>query len=141
MNTMDVWTAKLSPIFCKHRVAVAYLFGSYALGMDDHFSDFDLAVVLFELPGEDWWRKWNRLSEEIEPLLETKELDLVFLQRAPVLLQWQVITEGKVLYCADEEVRLSFEEQVIGEWLDFSEWLKRFQKEMVEGILKVDDNA
>jgi uncharacterized protein YutE (UPF0331/DUF86 family) len=53
-----------------------------------------------------------------------------------VLLQWQAISHGKLLYCADEKFRLNFEEKVIGEWLDFSEWLERFQQEMVAGILE-----
>lgn len=125
------------PDICReHGVAVCYLFGSSAQGCDDQLSDVDIAVVFFDEPGDDWLELWLRLSEKMEQVVAPRQLDLVLLQRAPLLLKWQVISQGEVLYCADEMFRIAFEKRVIGEWLDFSEWLKRFHDEMVEGILE-----
>jgi uncharacterized protein len=128
--------SNLPAIFRKHSVAVAYLFGSHAEGVEDALSDLDLAVLYSKPPeNRDWLERWQGLVDEIEPLISPTKLDLVFLQRAPILLQWQAISKGKVLYSADERFRLDFEEQVIGEWLDFSEWLKEFHRDMVTGIV------
>lgn len=139
---MERLKVHLPPIFRQYGVAVAYLFGSQALGLDDPFSDVDIAVLFFEPPNDaDFWQRWHQLAARIEPVVGTRELDLVFLQRAPLLLQWQVISEGKLLYCADEELRLDFEERIIGEWLDFSEWLRRFHDDMVRGILERRNHA
>ena len=137
MGTVELAKLKsaLSEICQKHGVAVCYLFGSSAQGFDDRLSDVDIAVVFFDEPGDDWLERWSRLSEEIEKVIAPKELDLVLLQRSPLLLQWQVISKGEVLYCADELLRITFEERIVGEWLDFSEWLRRFHDEIVEGIL------
>ena len=132
---IEALKGKLPPVCEKHGVAVVYLFGSHAEGVAMEGSDVDLGVVFFEPPSdEDWWERWHRLADDLEPLVPSHELDIILLQRAPVLLQWQAISKGKVLYCADEESRLKFEERVIGEWLDFSEWLEGFWREMVAGI-------
>lgn len=142
LQELEMLMTNLDAICQEYGVAVFYLFGSQAEGYDDLFSDVDIGVVLFEPPNDtDWWERWQRLAAVIEPLIAPKELDLVFLQCAPVLLQWQAISYGKLLYCADEEFRLNFEEKVIGEWLDFSEWFEHFQQEMVTGILEKHYNA
>lgn len=139
MEGRKEWLERLKgelPRICREReVAVVYLFGSQAEGAADSFSDVDIGVVFFDPPGNsDWWERWHRISEELEPLVAPCELDVVLLHRAPLMLQWQATSKGKVLYCAHEELRLKFEEKVVGEWLDFSEWLDGFFREMGEEI-------
>jgi len=131
------WIDNLADICRKHGVALCYLFGSIPEGYADAFSDVDIGVIFFdELTDANWWEYWRRLVEEIEPVVSPRELDLVFLQRAPVLLQWEAIHNGKLVYCANDTARADFEEKVIGEWLDFEPFLKRFQHDMVQGILE-----
>jgi len=118
-------------------VALCYLFGSQVEGYADAKSDVDIGVVFLDAQNDmDWWEQWQRLKAALEPIFSPRELDLVFLRQTPVQLQWETIRKGEVIYCADEIAKTDFEEQVVNEWLDFEPFLKRFQQDMVEGILR-----
>ncbi|MBC8232236.1 DUF86 domain-containing protein [bacterium] len=121
----------------ENSIALCYLFGSHAEGYADGKSDMDIGAVFFDGQGNvDWLKQWQHLKTSLESFFPPRKLDLVFLRQAPIQLQWEAIHKGKLIYCADEIARTDFEEQVVSEWLDFEPFLKRFQRDMVEGILK-----
>jgi len=47
------------------------------------------------------------------------EVDLVDLERAPLLLRGRVLQEGRLLYSADEPGRVAFEVRARSEYFDF----------------------
>ena len=129
--------AYFAEICRKNYVALCYLFGSQAEGYAYRKSDVDIGVAFLDNSKDmDWWEQWQSLKTALEPIFSPRELDLVSLRQAPIQLQWEAIQKGKVIYCADEIAKADFEEQIASEWLDFEPFLKRFQYDMVEGILK-----
>lgn len=105
-------------IFKKFGVNLAYLFGSRAKGRAAPESDFDIAV-LFNVPPCDplALKETAYLTLELGKILPA-ELDVVSLHAAPLLLKYEVVARGKVLYCEDENDRINFEVRIIKEYID-----------------------
>jgi len=53
---------------------------------------------------------------------------------APLTGQYGVIIDSKILYSRDEDARLSFEEMVIDEYMDFKPFLDEYDKEFLKQI-------
>jgi len=125
---------KLAMLFeGEERVLVAYLFGSYARGLETPRSDVDIAVLLSEVPErplEYYMSLELRLAEAFG-----RDVDLVFLNDAPPLLKYQVIKYGRLLFSRDERVRVMFEAKSLCEYLDFSRALKRYDECFMRRIL------
>lgn len=128
---------KLLPVFQQYGVTCCYLFGSRT-GQDFYpDSDIDLAVIFdtFSIVKHD-------LALEIETqdafaeILSPLEVDLLFLQKAPIYLKFDVIKNGKVIYCTDEEFRTDFEDITVRDYLDFKPVLDRYYREMAGTILE-----
>lgn len=82
--------------FCKtQRVAFATLFGSAASGRTTAHSDLDLA---FWLDGKRMEGRELGLTNGLMQLLRRNDVDVVVLNHASPLLQWQVASTGALLY-------------------------------------------
>lgn len=127
----------LNPLrqFCaEHDIVVAYLFGSRAEDRSHERSDCDLAFVLrpaqvelCNLPQRLLW------AEELSLLLGIPT-DLIFLQRAPILLRFEIISKGVVVFCADENFRTDFEELVMRGYHDFKPFVDQYYREEAEAV-------
>lgn len=105
-------------IFKKHRVKLAYLFGSQAKGNAARESDFDIAVLFREPPSDPYaLRETMDLSSDLYQYIPAK-IDVVSLHCAPLLLKYEVVAHHCVLYCEDEKGRVDFEVAVIKEYID-----------------------
>ena len=135
MRTMEDKVKKLAMLFeSEKRVLVAYLFGSYARGLETPRSDVDIAVLLSEVP-ERPLEYYLHLEHELAKVLEM-DVDLVFLNDAPPLLKYQVIKYGRLLFSRDERVRVMFEAKSLCEYLDFSRVLRRYDECFMRRVLE-----
>ena len=135
MRTMEDKVKKLAMLFeSEKRVLVAYLFGSYARGLETPRSDVDIAVLLSEVP-ERPLEYYLHLERELAKVLEM-DVDLVFLNEAPPLLKYQVIKYGRLLFSRDERVRVMFEAKSLCEYLDFSRVLRRYDECFMRRVLE-----
>jgi len=100
----------------RDEVIAAYLFGSYARGTVGPLSDVDVAVLFDE--GSDTDRIYLKLCVEVSKALHTDEVDLVILNEAPVTLKYNILKEGKLLFCRDETKRIRFQVRVINDYID-----------------------
>lgn len=82
-----------------------YVFGSVAKGHAREDSDIDIAVLLEK--EEDVYDVFM-LAQELASILD-QDVDLVQLKTASTVFQVQIISEGQVLYCADDIERVRFE--------------------------------
>ena len=98
-------------------VLFVYIFGSYGRGTVGPLSDVDIAVFLDERL-DDFWPKRLELIEKTTRTLRTDEVDLIVLNEAPLLLRYQVIKTGRLLFSNDEERRIDFEAKTIDFYLD-----------------------
>ncbi len=110
-----VKTAELHDVLSRHRVAVAYLFGSRPSGTARAHSDHDVAVLFATSP--DLWEV-GALQTDLVTVLGTP-VDLVELDRAPLELRAKVVQEGRLLFSADEPRRVAFETATRSRWFDY----------------------
>ncbi len=94
-----------------------YLYGSFALECPGPDSDIDLAVLAQSPVPEEVLRK---LTLELMDL-SGRDVDLVDLRRVPTVLQMQVISTGKRLFCRDRLPCELFETHVFSDYVDLNE--------------------
>lgn len=105
-------------IFRNFNIKLAYLFGSRAKGNTAKESDFDIAVLFKNSPADLLaLKELTFLSLELDKFIPGK-LDIVSLNDAPLLLKYEVVAHGQVLYCEDEAERIKFEVSIIKEYID-----------------------
>lgn len=118
------------------KVGIVYLYGSVVQGYVSKLSDIDIGVVftdpkVLENSLEIYSQLCNIFDEAIKP---KKEIDLVFLQQTSLVLQFNVINEGKVIYEASREFRADYEERVLNGYLDFGGVIDYFNKVAMEAF-------
>jgi len=109
---------KLESVFDRHDfVRVAYLFGSAAQGKAGPLSDVDVGVFMDKrLDKKKMNRKKLMLVNEISDALNTDNFDLVVMNDAPLLLNYNIIKNGRVLKPGKERVQL--ETSLMSRYLD-----------------------
>jgi len=112
-------------------IAIVYLFGSKACGKTSPLSDVDLGFVLKNFcPEEDTSILYNRLFELFSKIYPNSKLDLVFLQKAPLSLQYMAIKYSKILFEQDPLFTVEYECRVIKEYIDFVPILEMYDNVM-----------
>jgi len=105
-------------IFKKHKVKLAYLFGSQAKGNAAKESDYDIAVLFKNNPADLLaLKETSLLSSELHKFIPTK-LDIVSLNDASLLLKYEVVAHGQILYSENEKERINFEVVTTKEYID-----------------------
>ncbi len=124
----------LRPLMVKHNIVAAYLFGSRATGQVHPGSDYDLAVLFKDYdPGKHNLAFRLNLAEEISQLVGT-QVDLIFLQNVPILMRYEIVATGKVVYCTDDDFRTDFEDIAFRDYLDFRPFIEQFYREAGEAV-------
>lgn len=112
-------TINISPeVFNKHKIRLAYLFGSRAKGTFAKDSDYDIAVLFKKKNGiQDFLAESSHLKDELRNFF-SKELDIVALNNAGSLLKFEAISKGVPLFSDDEKFRIDFEVLSVKEYID-----------------------
>jgi len=121
--------------------ALVYLYGSEALGAATRLSDLDVGVVL-EKPDilrqrEERARLRSELSQCLEPVLAARgerEIDLVFLQMASPVLQFEAINAGYPLFVVDPIFKADYEARVIRDYLDIQPLVEAHYQAVLDRI-------
>lgn len=101
-------------------VSIVYLFGSKADGTSTPMSDTDLGVVLKEPQAlSDTRVLYKALYDLFAEQFPASEIDIVFLQSAPLPLQFHAAVEGKILFEADATAASDYKARVTNMYLDF----------------------
>ena len=128
-------------------INVIYLFGSQAQNNTSPLSDFDFGIVL-EKPEKykdntlEIYSELYDIFTEILPKeylrrrfrMREHEFDIVFLQFAPISLQFEAIKNGKILYERDREKRLNYEEYVMKRHADLEYFYNLRHEAILERI-------
>lgn len=99
-------------------VAFAYLFGSHVTGRARSDSDIDIAVVLYN-GDADPLEVALRLPGKLERASGLSSIEVVVLTEAPLPVRGRAITEGRLIFSADEPVRIRFENVTLKEFFDY----------------------
>lgn len=116
---LEALRTALPNILAPYPVALAYLFGSSAVGQATPLSDVDIALLLNKDAAPP-----NRLNTEleIEDTLARSGLsaaDVRIINDAPLELRGEVVTQGCLLYARDDDARIEFETRTRMEYFDF----------------------
>ena len=104
-------------------ITFAYLFGSYAKDKQTHLSDIDIAVYMkddnhvFDIK--------LGILRDLTKILETDDIDLVILNKAPISLLTKILANKAILIDKDPPVRHAFESLNMRKGFDFSYLEKR----------------
>jgi hypothetical protein len=101
-------------------ISIVYLFGSRVVSGRTKLSDIDIGVVLKDFSLDSDTRVlYNALYKLFSELYSDSKIDIVFLQKAPLSLQYSSIKDGKVLFEEDSIVTADYEYRVVNQYLDF----------------------
>jgi len=117
-NIMDLLPKADAYLESASDVVFAYIFGSLAKGLHQPLSDVDIAVYIREDP--DVAERKMTLLTNLMDCLETDEIDLVILNRAPLPLQMSVLENKRVIVDKVPFARHKYESLVMRKYLDFS---------------------
>lgn len=115
-KTMDELLKRLTAYLDQAGAEFAYLFGSFATGQAGSESDVDLAV---SFPAEHVV-DWAALQQGLV-LLAEREVDLINLAEAELVLRYQVVSKGRLILGEKRKVQLAFEYPVITEFVQYRE--------------------
>ena len=91
-----------------------YLYGTWGTEYQRPASDLDIAVLLPNTAARavDFW-EWCRLSVEVASAAKVERADLINLRGADTTFQAEILSNGRVVHCTDENERIRFEALVL----------------------------
>jgi len=105
-----------------------YLYGSFLSDGFSDESDLDIAVKIDNpLDNQKRWR----IQEDLASICG-RDVDLLDLDRASLVMQYEVISTANRVYCTDENRLASYETLVYSRYLDFNQ----IRKPIIEEIIK-----
>ncbi len=130
--TLDEMTVLLADFFsAKPEILFSWLFGSYASGKNNAFSDVDIAVYVVNpvlLNDVDWY-----LDLKVELMrLTRREVDLILLNSAAPLLKHAANMRKIVLFSRDELFEAEYSLRIIKEYNDVRYWASRSRRQLLE---------
>jgi predicted nucleotidyltransferase len=122
-------------ILKKLNISLIYLFGSSIIGIQRAESDIDIGVV-FEKPEgiKNTMILFEELYQSLSQDFPDRDLDIVFLDFAPLTLQFEVVTTGKVIYRVSREFEYDYKEKIIKKYIDFKPLLDVQDQILLERI-------
>lgn len=122
-------------LFKAYPIKFAYLFGSYARNDVGPMSDIDIAIYLDDEIDEN--KRFDirlELIGKVGRLLKTEKLDLIILNDVDIALAYQVVYDGKIIYCKDELKRIRFEARTMSQYFDQQYYYRRHAKMTIDRI-------
>ncbi len=125
---------KLKEIAERYNLADIYVFGSQVSGFSHPGSDFDIGVrFIKKLPSiKKRTRVYGDLYVELSSCFKKENLDLVFIQEAPLHIRYKILTQGELIYTRDQIESCNYLEKTVLTYNDY----KYFIDEFHEGILE-----
>lgn len=117
-------------------IGLVIVFGSKVAGISHGKSDIDIGVVF--LDGKKRTEKpvevYGSLHEEFSKKFKNENIDVVYLQEAPLSLQYKAIKEGVVLYQKSPTILADYKEGVLKKYFDFKFFEDIFHKAIIHAV-------
>ncbi|ATZ61211.2 MAG: hypothetical protein DDT40_00306 [candidate division WS2 bacterium] len=114
-------------------IDIGYVFGSFLKG---EFEDIDVALLVSKSPSPYESMKFAmKVGREVERTLKYSfEIDVKILNSSPTYFQYEVIKNGKVVFCKDETKRIRYEAKVLSNYLDYKDTLDWIDKKLLARV-------
>ena len=100
-------------------IILSYLFGSYARGDMNSLSDLDVGVLYApEIDSHLKYENRLKLMGELASACKINKIDIIDMGKSSVLLNYNIIKQGRILKSLDENKRIEFETRIISRYLD-----------------------
>ena len=110
----------------REEILEAYLFGSHARGKARPDSDIDVAVYIDEALADDGnWGYRAELTTDLMAALGTNDVDVVVLNKAPILLYHRVLRDGVRLLSRDLRATTTRAGRALSYYFDFLPQLEK----------------
>jgi predicted nucleotidyltransferase len=118
------------------QVLFAYLFGSQATGKVTPISDVDIAVYIDEhLNSSEQFKLQLHLVGVLCQALQRNDVEVAVLNDTDVVLRYQVLKNGRIIFCRDKAAKNEFFVRTISEYLD-AEPMRAFHREKMKEQIK-----
>lgn len=125
MNKEEKLDYLINRISKKKFVRAIILFGSQTNGRARKDSDIDLAIVT---------EKTTRENELSLIGLGDDTFNISILHRLPLIIQFRVIKEGKIIFCRDKTFLHKERIKILRNYLDYAPFIKRFYQRHLNEI-------
>ncbi len=125
---------RLSSLFTKSGVILAYIFGSQAKGKIGPMSDIDIAV-LWNKEEKGKLKKSLLLQSRIKEELCTEYLEIGSLNDQALSFCYNVIKDGICIF-GKEKDRVEYETSILNEYLDFSYLAEEYNRAFTQAMRK-----
>lgn len=100
-------------------------------------SDVDVAVYLNETMSKaDRFEFRMKLIARFSSALRTSKVDVVVMNDASIVFNYEVIKHGRSLVVKDPELKLDVESSVLSSYLDWMYYERRSLDEFMEGLIR-----
>ncbi len=118
-------------------VGLVYLFGSQARGKTTPLSDVDIAVLLEDTPDADTCFSLRlEIIGGLMRILQFNDVDVIILNQVPLVLQYQAIRDGVLLFRRDHRLAVEYRCRVLNLYFDFEPLLERHKQTFFEKVRK-----
>lgn len=125
---------KLAPqVLGNYPVLFAYLFGSFATGCVHPFSDIDIGIYTGKVSSSKSLKLELLLSLQFDKELDCKaKSEVRIMNNLPLVIKGQIISDGLLIFSADEVERVDFETRVRRAYFDFLPVIQNYQRIYLE---------
>ncbi len=109
-------------------VLFAYLYGSYARDSVHFESDIDVAVYLRPSDVKGYIKKEEELTVELVTKIHMDRIDLRILNVLPLLLQYNILKDGVLIFVRDDKERVDFETKVMNRFFELKPYIDEYQQ-------------
>lgn len=106
-------------------VQAVILFGSQVKGNSRKDSDIDIAVLTKEI---------NSSIEAKILGFSSEEFDISIFYKLPLIIQFRVIKDGKIIFIRDKDYYHDIKYEVIRRYLDFSYFINNFYRRVIKNV-------
>ncbi len=120
-------------IFKNQPVLFAYLFGSFATGCVHPFSDIDIAIYTGKVSSAKSLDLELFLSLKFDEKLDCKaKSEVRIINNLPLVIKGQIISDGLLIFSANDVERVDFETRVRRSYFDFLPVIQNYQRVYLE---------
>ncbi len=125
----------------QNEIIFAYIFGSFVNA--DDYRDIDIAVYIDSPDSAKDFDKYpygyeSKILGELTALLHSDKIDLVLLNKSPLLITHRIINRGELLFDKEKYMRIEFENFIRKQFID-NEYFRKIRTYYLKK--KIGENA
>lgn len=123
----------INHILNKYPIEAAYLFGSRSNGRVGPMSDYDFGVLIKDkINPAKYLEIKSALISDLMRALKSNAVDVVLLNESPLLLRYEILKNGRLIYDRKPAKRAAMTFEVINRYLDW----KYFEDRLAGSLIK-----